>query len=129
MSLNEQEISDYPERITAFANNPKHLGRMNDPSGSAFIRGICGDEMEFYLVIEHDIITEAKFYTNGCAYTIACGEVAARQAEGVSINNALAISPKQIIDLLGELPQEHKHCSILAVSTLYRAIVDFLLKI
>jgi len=85
--------------------------------------------MEFYLVIEHDIITEAKFYTNGCAYTIACGEVAARQAEGVPINDALAISPKQIIELVGELPQEHKHCSILAVSTLYRAIADFLLKI
>jgi nitrogen fixation NifU-like protein len=121
-------MSEYPERIMAFVNNSRHLGRMNDPSGGAFVKGLCGDEMEFYLVIERDIITEVKFYTSGCAFTVACGEVVARQAEGISINDALAISPRQIIELIGELPQEHKHCSILAVSTLYRAIADFLLK-
>jgi nitrogen fixation NifU-like protein len=85
--------------------------------------------MEFYLVIKNDIITEIKFYTEGCAYTIACGEVVARQAEGLPINDALAISPKQIIDILGEIPQDHKHCSILAVSVLYRATADYLLRL
>lgn len=121
-------MNEYSDRIKAYANNPMHLGRMNDPSGGAFIRGQCGDEMEFYLVIENEIIKDVKFFTNGCAYTIACGEVAARQAEGISINEALAISPKHIMDILGELPQDHKHCSILAVSTLYRAIADYLLR-
>jgi NifU-like protein involved in Fe-S cluster formation len=129
MSVNRQEITEYPDRIIAFANNPKHFGRMNDPSAGAFIKGLCGDEMEFYLVIKNDIIREVKFYTEGCAYTIACGEVVARNAEGASLIDALAISPKLIIDMLCDIPPDHKHCAILAVSTLYRAIADFLLRI
>jgi len=129
MSVNRPETTKYPDRIMAFADNPKHLGRMNDPSAGAFIKGLCGDEMEFYLVIKNDIIIEVKFYTEGCAYTIACGEVVARNAEGVSLIDTLAISPKQVIDILCEIPQDHKHCAILAVSTLYRAIADYLLRI
>jgi len=102
---------------------------MNDPTSVAFIEGPCGDEMEFYLIIENGIIEEAKFYTEGCISTLACGEMTAQQAEGKSIEEALGISPKQIIELLGELSQDHSHCSILAVSTLYSAIADYLLKI
>ena len=123
-----EDLSIYPENIVVLAKNPKHFGRMNDPISSALIKGPCGDEMEFYLVIENGIIEKAKFYTEGCISTLVCGEIAARQAEGKSIEQALAISPKQIIDLLGNLPQDHCHCSILAVSTLYRAIADYLLK-
>jgi nitrogen fixation NifU-like protein len=123
-----EDLSIYPENIVVLAKNPKHFGRMNDPISSALIKGPCGDEMEFYLVIENGIIKQVKFYTEGCISTLVCGEIAARQAEGKSIEQALAISPKQIIDLLGNLPQDHCHCSILAVSTLYRAIADYLLK-
>jgi nitrogen fixation NifU-like protein len=123
-----EDLSIYPENIVVLAKNPKHFGRMNDPISSALIKGPCGDEMEFYLVIENRIIKQVKFYTEGCISTLVCGEIAARQAEGKSIEQALAISPKQIIDLLGNLPQDHCHCSILAVSTLYRAIADYLLK-
>ena len=133
MPINEEikhneDLPIYPENIVALAKNPQHFGRMNDPISSALIKGPCGDEMEFYLIIENGIIEKAKFYTEGCISTLVCGEIAARQAEGKSIEQALAISPKQIIDLLGNLPEDHCHCSILAVSTLYRAIADYLLK-
>ncbi|MDP8218606.1 MAG: iron-sulfur cluster assembly scaffold protein [Candidatus Theseobacter exili] len=104
-----------------------HFGRMNDPDGSALVKGPCGDEMEFYLLIKDRIIQEARFYTDGCEYTRACGEVAAGLSEGRSLNDALGICPKQVIEILKDLPEEHKHCSILAVSTLYRAIADYLL--
>ena len=85
--------------------------------------------MEFYLLIDNNIIQEAKFYTNGCISTIVCGEITAQLAQGKNINNALGISPKQIKELLQGLPENHSHCSILAVSALYRAIADYLLKI
>ena len=105
-----------------------HYGRMNDPDASAFVKGICGDEMEFYLVIKDRIIQEARFYTDGCEYTRACGGVVAGLAESKSVEDALGISPRQVVDTLKDLPEEHRHCSILAVSTLYRAIADYLLK-
>ena len=125
----EKDLSTYPKAIVEIAKNPKYFGRMNDPIGSAVIKGPCGDEMEFYLLIDNNIIQEAKFYTNGCISTIVCGEITAQLAQGKNINNALGISPKQIKELLQGLPENHSHCSILAVSALYRAIADYLLKI
>ncbi|MBU1854036.1 MAG: iron-sulfur cluster assembly scaffold protein [Candidatus Omnitrophica bacterium] len=127
--MHDEDISIYPEHIVNVAKDPKHFGRMNGPTSSAFIKGPCGDEMEFYLVIEDRIIKEVKFHTTGCIATIVCGSVAAQLALGKSIDEALSISPREIIGSLHGLPEEHSHCSILAVSTLYRAIADYLLKI
>ncbi|MDD5084808.1 MAG: iron-sulfur cluster assembly scaffold protein [Candidatus Omnitrophica bacterium] len=126
--LGDEDLSIYPENVLAYAKSPSHFGRMNDPTASAFIKGPCGDEMEFYLTIKHGIIEEIKFCIKGCMSTLACGEATARLAEGKSIDEALGISPKQVIGALGKLPEDHSHCSILAVSTLYRAIADYLLK-
>ncbi len=106
----------------------RYLGRMNDPTSSAYLKGPCGDEMEFYLVVKEGIIEEVKFYTEGCEYTRACGALTAHLAWKKSIDDALWISPRLIKQSLKGLPEEHKHCAILAVSALYRAIADYLLK-
>jgi len=119
---------NYPKRILNLIDNFQYFGRMNDPTSAAFIKGPCGDEMEFYLVIRDSIIREAKFYTEGCASTAACGEITAQLALGKTIDEALGISPRQVIQVLKEVPEEENHCSILAVSTLHRAIADYLLK-
>jgi nitrogen fixation NifU-like protein len=121
-------IPDYPYDVLALINNPKYLGRMNDPVSSSYLKGPCGDAMEFYLVIDKDKITEIKYYTEGCHATRACAAMAAKLAEGKTIKKALLISAGEVIARLKGLPENHLHCSILSVSTLYRAIADYLLK-
>ncbi len=103
------------------------FGRMNDPTASAFLKGICGDEMEFYLFIRNGIIEDVRYYTEGCGDTMACGLEVARRAKYRSVMDALSINPKEIIDAQKGLREEGRHCAILAVSTLYRAIADYLL--
>ena len=104
------------------------FGRMNDPTGAGTISGPCGDEMEFYLYIQDDVIRDAKYYTDGCANTRACGYAVARRAKGRPVIAALAINPADIINSGECLPEEGRHCAILAVSTLYRAIADYLMR-
>ena len=104
------------------------FGRMNDPSSCAGIRGLCGDEMEFYLVIDGETITDVRYYTTGCQDTRLCGRAVAERVQGRSIWDALAVSPRQVIDARPELSTSGRHCAILAVTTLYRAIADYLLK-
>ena len=104
------------------------FGRMNDPSGSAYVRGLCGDEMEFYLYIEGDVIRDVKYYTEGCDDTRLCGQAVAGRAKGRTLMDALAINPREIIASEKSLSESGRHCSILAVSALYRAITDFLLR-
>jgi len=104
------------------------FGRMNDPTGSAVIVGLCGDEIEFYLDIRDGRIVEAKYYTEGCADTRLSGRAVARRATGKLVMDALAICPREIIDSLPDMSESGRHCAILAVSALYRAVADFLLK-
>lgn len=114
----------------------KYFGRMNDPIASARIKGICGDEIEFYLYIKDNIIEEVTFYTeNGCSDTMAAGKEVAKLAENRDVMEALNISPKQILDALcyfdtksSKISDDGRHCAILAVSTLYKAIADYLLQ-
>ncbi|MFC1808588.1 iron-sulfur cluster assembly scaffold protein [Candidatus Omnitrophota bacterium] len=125
---NNEDTSMYPTELVEKARNPKYFGRLNDPTSSAFVKGPCGDEMEFYLVITDNIIEDVRYYTKGCLSTLICGSATAELAMGKSIYDALDISPKKVIDTLHGLPDEGCHCTILAVSTLYKAIADYLLK-
>ena len=105
-----------------------YFGRMNDPTGASFLKGPCGDEMEFYLYIRDGVLEDVKYYTEGCDDTKACALAVAKRAKGRTAMDALAINPREIIDSLEDLPKQGRHCAILAVSTLYRAIADYLLK-
>ncbi|NCD34088.1 MAG: iron-sulfur cluster assembly scaffold protein [Spartobacteria bacterium] len=105
-----------------------YFGRMNDPTGFASIRGLCGDEMEFYLYINKDVIEDVRFYTDGCSNTRSSAHAVARRAIGKPVNEALFINAGEIIQSGECEPAEGRHCAILAVSTFYRAVAEYLLK-
>ena len=100
---------------------------MNDPTASASIKGLCGDTMEFHLVIRDDRIEDVRYYTDGCGNTRACGHAVVRRAKGRNVTDALSISAGEIIRSGECASEEGRHCAILAVTTFYRAIADYLL--
>lgn len=128
--MDHKEIlhSGYTQEVAELINGGEYFGRMNDPTSCACLTGPCGDSMEFYLVIEKERITEITYYADGCQATMICAAMATKLADGKSLQEALEISVAQVITRLKRLPLEHLHCSILAVSTLYRAIANYLLK-
>ncbi len=110
-----EELAEYPQEVIDRINNQRYFGRMNDPVSSSYLKGPCGDAMEFYLVIEHGKITQIKYYTDGCQATRACASMVAKLAEGKFIQEALSISAGEVIMRLKDLPEDHLHCSILSV--------------
>ncbi|MDD4980109.1 MAG: iron-sulfur cluster assembly scaffold protein [Candidatus Omnitrophica bacterium] len=127
-SSSKEGTLGYPTEVISLLNSPKFFGRMNDPTASSYLKGPCGDSMEFYLVIEDKRITDIRYYADGCGATRACAAMVAYLAYGKTVNEALNISAGEVIKRLKGLPEDHLHCSILSVSTLYRAIADYLLK-
>ena len=103
------------------------FGRMNDPTAAASVKGICGDEMEFYLYLCDDRVVDVRYYTVGCGNTRTCGRAVARRAKGRTVTEALSISAGEIIRSGECEPAAGRHCAILAVTTLYRALADYLL--
>lgn len=103
------------------------FGWLDHPTANAALVGLCGDKVEFYLDIRAGVIADVRYYSEGCDYLRSCAAAVARRAKGRAILDALAISPRAVIDADPCLPEKGQHCAILAVSTLYRAITAYLL--
>ena len=127
-SLDREMEKIYSQKTIGYFRNPVNIGRMNDPDGGAYIRGLCGDTMEMYLIIKKEVIEEISFFTDGCGVTLACGSAATLLAKGKHIHDVLKLSPHDLIDDLGGLPRDGVHCAILTISTLHKAIADYLLR-
>lgn len=118
----------YSKKVATYYKNPVNMGRMNDPDGGATIKGVCGDTMEIYLLIERETIQKINFYTEGCGITLACGSILTELVRGKTIQEALKISPHHVMNAFDGLPRDGIHCAILAVNTMHKAIADYLLK-
>ncbi|MBF0315900.1 MAG: iron-sulfur cluster assembly scaffold protein [Oligoflexia bacterium] len=110
-------------------NQDEFFGRMSDPTSASRIQGPCGDDMEFYLSLENHIIADVMYFTEtGCEHTRIAGRAVSRKIKGRNLIEALAVSPAEILYEEKQLLRSGSHCAILAVTTMYRAIVDYLLK-
>ena len=106
--------------------NPVHFGKMEDPSTQAGLTGSCGDSLTVYLKIENARVKTASFTTDGCASSQICGDVACEFAEGKSIEDAGLVDGKDVLQVLGGLPEDNKHCAYLAAETLREAVRKYL---
>jgi nitrogen fixation NifU-like protein len=106
--------------------NPRNLGGMEDADVYASITGPCGDTMEIWLKIDDGMITRTGFMTDGCGTSIAAGSMVTELAKGKNIREALAISQQDVLEALDGLPEESRHCALLASNTLKAAIRDYI---
>ena len=132
LSLNDQEIlgeldeENISPEVRSHASRPCNLGFIKRPDGEAALTGICEDTVSIQLRLRGDTIKDARFQTNGCGFTLACGSVATEMVRGKNIKVALGINGKKINKVLGGLPREHIHCADLAANALKAAALDAL---
>ena len=106
--------------------NPKNVGELENPDGSGtYGSPVCGDMMQIQIKVEDETIVDAKFKTFGCGSAIASSSMATSMIIGKTIEEALDITNKQIIDALGGLPPVKVHCSVLADRAIKNAIYDY----
>jgi nitrogen fixation NifU-like protein len=116
----------YSSKLMEYFLNPHNVGEIENPSGRGKVGNIvCGDIMELYIKVENDIITDAKFKTLGCGAAIATSSMVTDMIKGKSINEALKVSNKAVVEALGGMPKHKLHCSVLAEEALKAAIDDY----
>ena len=116
----------YNDKVMDHFMNPHNVGEIENADGTGtYGSPVCGDMMQITLKIEDDVIKDAKFKTFGCGSAIASSSVATDMIIGKTIDEALEITNKQIIDELGGLPAVKVHCSVLADHAIKSAIYDY----
>ena len=120
--LQEAILEGYSENFKNEFLNPRNIGKIEDPDSHVSVTGVCGDTIEMYLSIEDGRISDIKFMTDGCGFTITCASYVTRTAKGRPIEEALQIKPENVEEYFEGLPEENKHCARLSVATLGAAI-------
>ena len=117
---------EYSEKVMEHFMNPRNVGEIPDADGVGTVGNpVCGDIMRLYLKIKDDRIEDAKFKTFGCGAAIASSSILTELIKGKTIEDALAMSNKAIIEALGGLPAKKRHCSVLAEEALQKAVEDY----
>ena len=121
------QIIDYSEEVMEHFTNPRNEGEIENASGVGTVGNAkCGDIMRIYLdVDDNQIIRDCKFKTFGCGAAVATSSMATEMIKGKSIQEALKLTNKAVMEALGGLPPVKVHCSLLAEEAVHAALWDY----
>ncbi len=118
--------SMYSAKVMEHFANPHNVGEIPDANGVGEVGNPkCGDIMRMYLKIENNVIVDVKFLTFGCGAAIATSSMATDLIKGKTIDEALKLTNKAVVEALEGLPPIKVHCSVLAEQAVKAALSDY----
>lgn len=117
----------YSEKVIDHFSNPRNVGEIENPSGVGTVGNAkCGDIMRMYLDIDDNgVIQDVKFKTFGCGAAVATSSMATELVKGKTIQEALKVTNKAVMEALDGLPPVKVHCSLLAEEAIHAALWDY----
>ena len=117
----------YTEKVMDHFQNPRNVGEIEDANAVGTVGNAkCGDIMKIYMKIdENQVITDIKFKTFGCGAAIATSSMATELVKGKTVEEALQLTNKAVVEALEGLPPAKLHCSVLAEEAIKKAIEDY----
>lgn len=123
--LEEKIYWGYSDIALDHAMNPRNLGRVESADGFGIFSDYSGESMEVSIKVAREVITEARFWTDGSGSSMASGSKMTEIAIGKSIDEAMAIKKPELLEALGGLPPEGEHSALLSLMTLRTAILNY----
>ena len=116
----------YSEKVMDHFANPRNVGELATANAIGEVGNAkCGDIMKIYMNIEDNIIKEVSFKTFGCGAAVATSSMATEMVKGKTIEEALKLTNKAVMEALDGLPPAKVHCSVLAEEAINAAIYDY----
>ena len=116
----------YSEKVLDHFSNPRNVGEIENADGVGEVGNAkCGDIMKMYIKVDDGIISDVKFKTFGCGAAVATPSMATELIKGKSIDDALKLTNKAVVEALDGLPAVKLHCSVLAEQAIKSALADY----
>lgn len=116
----------YSEKVMDHFANPRNVGELENANGIGEVgNSRCGDIMKMYIYVEDNIIKDVSFKTFGCGAAIATSSMATELIKGKSVDEALKLTNKAVMEALDGLPPVKVHCSVLAEQAIKAALSDY----
>lgn len=119
-------MPEYSEKVMDHFKSPRNVGEIDDADGVGEVGNpVCGDMMKFTIKVKDDRLEDVKFLTFGCGAAIAVSSMVAELAKGMTLDEAMKLTNKDVAEALGGLPGNKMHCSNLGADALHEAIEDY----
>ena len=116
----------YSEKVMEHFANPRNVGELPDANGVGEVGNPkCGDIMRMYIKVEDNVIRDVSFKTFGCGAAIATSSMATELIKGKTIDEALKLTNRAVMEALDGLPPVKVHCSVLAEEAVKAAVKDY----
>ena len=116
----------YSAIVLEHVKNPRNVGELESANARARVRSAAdGDLLQLHLRVDDGVVTEARFKVYGCGAAIATGSILTELVVGKKMQDVALITNEQISQLMGGLPPEKIHCSVLAEQAVQAAIKDW----
>lgn len=117
---------NYSDKVMDHFMNPRNVGEIEDADGVGEVGNAkCGDIMKMYIKVDNNVISDVKFKTFGCGAAIATSSIATELIKGQSIDYAIGLTNKAVVEALDGLPPVKVHCSVLAEQAIKSAVADY----
>jgi len=115
----------YTETVIDHALHPRNFGSLPGADGFASVTSTGNDNIKMWLRVKDNRITEASFWTDACAATIASLSMITELVRGQTVTEVMLIGPQDVLQALGGLPEGNVHCALQAASILKEALRDY----
>jgi len=117
----------YSQKVIKIFQEAKNAGTLKGANGVGQVGNLqCGDIMKLYILVDSkQVITDARFKTFGCVSAIASTDVACDLIKGKTLEQALKVTNKDVLNVLGDIPHQKIHCSVLAQEAIGAAVTDY----
>ena len=113
----------YSEAFKDHLAHPRNAGELAGANAVAEeTNPVCGDRVRLSLLVCDGRIEAARFLAYGCPPTLVSGSALAEMLEGMTVEDALKLTRKEIVNAVGGLPSRKQHAASLAIETLRAAI-------
>ena len=120
------QVLEYSEKVMDHFTNPRNVGEIDGAAGVGTVGNAkCGDIMRMYLDIQDGVVKDAKFKTFGCGAAVATSSMATELVIGKTVEEALKVTNKAVMEALDGLPPVKVHCSLLAEEAIHAALWDY----
>ncbi|UYP44078.1 Ferredoxin--NADP reductase [Candidatus Lokiarchaeum ossiferum] len=119
--------TEYSEKVLDHFKNPRNVGTLSGANVASGRVGnpTCGDIMEIFIEVKDEVIKDIKFKTFGCGSAVATSSMATVMVKGMTLDEALKVTKKDVANELDGLPPIKMHCSNLAEEALHEAIKNY----
>ena len=116
----------YGSAITEHFRRPRNYGALPNATAAAeCVNPLCGDRVRLAVLIQSDVIADARFTANACAICVAATSLLTERLRGMSGTDSARLDESDIFALVqGSVPPARRRCATLPLEALRRALAS-----